>query len=97
MESYWDNSAPAGAVIIDPNDPLFVPEGRVGECTPAYTLIGLNIRVDNFIRESIFLNLNISNLTDQLYHTPTSSDNTIYNKGMVGYGRSVLVSVGLTF
>ena len=29
--------------------------------------------------------------------TITTSDNIVYNKGMVGYGRSILCSVGFSF
>jgi len=97
MESQWDNTP-------QDNNPANPPKGRIyGAAVDAYYLLGLNVRYDNVANFSadpskgLYLNMKVTNLLDAEYHYPSTSVSAWADKGVLGNGRTFIVSAGYKF
>ncbi|MCP4215847.1 MAG: hypothetical protein GY765_14435, partial [bacterium] len=84
METYYDQS-------------IALPV-RQGNRTDGYFRLGANLRVRNLFSTGMFLNVRVSNILDEEYFYPTTSNNQIFAKdGTIGSGRSFLLTLGWKF
>lgn len=97
MLARWNNSPSEKSPTLDPNDPSYIPVGRIGANTKAYLKIGFNIRYNNLITKGVYLNLKISNLFDAEIRTPVDDSNIWVDKGMLSYGRQFFINLGYKF
>jgi outer membrane receptor protein involved in Fe transport len=97
MYAQWDNTP------IDPADPNSPPKGRYGNEVDAYFLLVANVRFENILlgksqnKNSLYFNLKCNNLLDTEIHYPSTSVSTWADKGVLGYGFSMLLSAGYKF
>ena len=87
MEAFWDGQAPGEANA----------GGRIGQGSDAYFTLSSNLRASDLFNKGIFVNLKVSNLTDEKYSIPASSLHLWAEKGNPGYGRMFLFSMGYKF
>jgi outer membrane receptor protein involved in Fe transport len=77
------------------------PKGRVGENSPAYFLLGANVRFQNLLSKNsekgLFVELKASNILDSEIRYPSTTVSKWANKGVLGYGRNFLFTVGYEF
>ena len=88
MESYWDKT------LTDSENPY---GKRLGNTIDAYTVIGLNFHMNNFIKNDVYVNFRISNLLNKEIFYPTTANNNWADMGTIGPGRTMLFTVGTTF
>lgn len=82
MESYYDDNLGA----------------RLGQPVDGYFLLGANLRIRNIGGTGMFLNIRGSNLLDQEFFYPTTSNNNLFaTNGTIGRGMSVIVTLGYKF
>jgi hypothetical protein len=82
MESYYDENLGA----------------RLGQPVDGYFLLGANLRIRNIGGSGMFLNVRGSNLLDQEFFYPTTSNNNLYAaNGTMGKGMSFIVTLGYRF
>lgn len=97
MYAQWDNTP------VDPFDPLSPPKGRYGMPVDAWFLFGANLRYKwEFAEETsagkgIYFNLKLNNIFDTEIHYPSTSVSTWADKGVMGYGRTAVISAAYTF
>ncbi|HOZ14121.1 MAG TPA: TonB-dependent receptor plug domain-containing protein [Tenuifilaceae bacterium] len=70
---------------------------RIGDTAPAYTVFGLNLRVDNIIKDGIFASFSISNLLDTEIRYPVTRSQDYFDKGTLGYSRMFTINAGYKF
>lgn len=70
---------------------------RIGDTSPAYTVIGLNFRADNIIKEGVFASFSVSNLFDTEIRYPVTRSQDYFDKGTLGYSRMFIVNAGYKF
>lgn len=70
---------------------------RIGDTAPAYTIVGLNLRADNIIKDGIFVSFSISNLLDTEIRYPVTRSQDYFDKGTLGYSRMFTVNAGYKF
>ncbi len=85
METYWKTES--------------TPENgyRIGEKSKAYTSIDSKLKVSNIFNKNIFLELTGKNIFDSEIRYPTTTSNAWIDKGSLGFGRRLLISVGVNF
>jgi outer membrane receptor protein involved in Fe transport len=89
MESFWD-------VTLQNPDGTFGQ--RLGEKVDGYFLLGANLRIRNLFGTGMFLNIRGSNLLDQKYHFPATSNNNLFaTYGTLGRGMSIFATLGIKF
>jgi outer membrane receptor for ferrienterochelin and colicin len=81
METYWDESF----------------NGRIGDKVEGYFLMSANLRIMGFILKGLFCNLKVANIFDEEIRYPTYTNNAWADRGTLGNGRALLVSIGLKF
>ncbi len=67
---------------------------RIGDDVDSYFLLGANVRHNH--NSGVYTNLNISNLLDEEYRYATRGVNNM-QKGLIGMGRVVMVTIGYKF
>lgn len=70
---------------------------RIGDTAPAYTVVGLNLRADNIIKDGIFISFSISNLLDTEIRYPVTRSQDYFDKGTLGYSRMFTINAGYKF
>lgn len=70
---------------------------RIGNTAPAYTIVGLNLRADNIIKDGSFASFSISNLLDTEIRYPVTRSQDYFDKGTLGYSRMFTINVGYKF
>jgi outer membrane receptor for ferrienterochelin and colicin len=70
---------------------------RIGQKVNGYLELGCNLRIDNLFYEDDYVNVKCGNLLDQDIYYPTTTNNTWADKGYLGAGRTLLVSMGYEF
>jgi len=70
---------------------------RIGQPVSGYLQLGANLRLANLIQEGCYLNVRCSNLTDRDIYYPTTTNNSWADKGYLGAGRTILLSMGYEF
>jgi len=98
MEAQWDNTP------INPQDPNSLPRGRYGKKVDSYFLLNANIRMDNLTFKSqknssqhFYFNLKVNNILDTEFHYPSTSVSAWADNGVLGFGRSAILSGGFVF
>lgn len=96
MEAGWnlENMDVNNVPFIPPGDPY---QGRLGFAVDGYFNVNANLRINKLFNTGLFLNARVSNLFDEEIYYPTTTSNTSFDKGTLGYGRRFLVSVGYEF
>jgi hypothetical protein len=77
----------------------------IGEKTESYALFGLNVRLQNIHvlkknkaeKNGYFFNLRCSNIFNSAYHYPTYTNTSFVDRGWLGRGRQLLLSIGYNF
>jgi len=69
---------------------------RIGDKSDSYFLLGANIRI-NDIYKGIFINIRGSNLLDEKFRYPVTSQNTLLSKGTFGQERMIFGTIGWKF
>ncbi len=97
MQTYWTPDKQK-----DQNDtrtPIeLIKDGhRIGEQTPPQAIVNANLRFNNLFNKGIFLNLYVQNLTNTEIRYPTTTSNTIFDKGTIGYSRQWNIGLGIEF
>lgn len=90
METYWNPD-------INTTGGKNIPFGRIGKKSPAYVLMNLNFRYDNFLFEGFYANFKVNNVLGQDIRFPTFTSNKWADKGTLGFGRFFLFTVGWKF
>ncbi len=90
METYWDDSP-------DEASATYVPLGRIGKSVDGYFLTGLNLRIHDLIIPGGFGQLRISNLLDGEVRYPAFTNNAWADRGTLGHGRTLYLTVGKHF
>lgn len=70
---------------------------RIGQASDAYTVMSGNLRFSDWFAKGTFMDLHIYNLFDQEIRYPTTLENTWADKGLLGYERSFMLSLGYQF
>jgi hypothetical protein len=70
---------------------------RTGDDIPAYFNLGANLRFNDLFKKGWFLNFRVSNLLDETIRYPTYSHSAWANKGTLGMGRILYVTLGKKF
>lgn len=70
---------------------------RIGDTAPAYSVVGANIRVENFIRTGVFVSFAVSNLFDTEIRYPVTRSQDYFDKGTLGYSRMLTLNGGIKF
>jgi len=95
MFAQWDKSPKS----ISTGD--LTPKGRVGANSPAYFLLGTHFRFQNLISKKenagLILEFKANNLLNSEIRYPSTTVSKWADKGVVGYGRTFLFSVGYKF
>lgn len=91
METKWNNEP------TDPDKNDWTPKGRLGERIEGYFVLDANIRIEDLFLKGLFVNLNVSNIFDEDIRYPTTRSNAWADKGTLGHGRGMLLSVGYKF
>ncbi len=97
MEAQWDNQPK--------NPPLdMTPKGRIyGKAVPAYYLLNANVRYENLTfgkmpkDKGFFMNLKVDNILDVTVQYPSTSVSAWADKGVLGFGRSIIFGLGFEF
>jgi len=69
----------------------------LGDDSPGYFLIGANLHLDKFFGNGGFVNLRVSNLLNETVRYPVGPTNSWADKGTLGLGRTLMLSVGYEF
>ncbi len=77
---------------IDPNT-----QKRIGDDSPGYFNLGMNLRIDNLIAQGTFVDFRVTNLLDEEIRYPVFTNNDWATKGTIGEDRSIFLSVGADF
>jgi len=85
METLWDETK---------ENPDGTYGNYVGEKTDDYFTLDANIRIDDFIKKGLFISIHGSNLFNKEYLHPCSSS-TFFEKGSIGMGRLLMISMGI--
>jgi outer membrane receptor protein involved in Fe transport len=97
MFAQWDNTP------VNPGIPGSPPKGRYGKPVDPYFVLSTNLRYENinFSRSNdnkgMYIQLKLSNLLDQKVQYASTSVSAWADKGMLGFGRSFLLSAGYHF
>lgn len=91
MKALWDNDP------VAPEDNDLTPKGRIGLPVPAYNTFNANLRIDDFFKKGIYLAVNISNIFGSEIRYPATKSNQWTEKGTLGMGRTVFITLGLNF
>lgn len=79
-------------------DDTLSPPSYIGQEVDSYFLLGANLRISNIGGSGMFLNVRGSNLLDQEFFYPTTSNNNLFAvNGTIGRGMSVIVTLGYKF
>jgi outer membrane receptor for ferrienterochelin and colicin len=79
-------------------DDTLAPPRRLGEQVDGYFLLGANFRMRDMFGTGFFINVRGSNLLDQEFRYPTTSNNAGFaQRGTIGRGFSFLITVGYYF
>jgi outer membrane receptor for ferrienterochelin and colicin len=70
---------------------------RIGNTAPAYTVIGVNLRAENILKEGTFISFSVSNLLDTEIRYPVTRSQDYFDKGTLGYSRMFIVNAGYKF
>ncbi|KPA10249.1 TonB-dependent receptor, plug domain protein [Candidatus Magnetomorum sp. HK-1] len=70
--------------------------GRIGKKTDEYFTMDANIRMDDFIQKGLFISIHGSNIFDKQYLHPKSTAK-FFEKGSIGQGRLLMISMGMKF
>lgn len=72
--------------------------GRIGAEASGYFFLETNIRIDNIFNKLFFINVKITNLLDHKYLFPSYTNNNLWSdKGTIGKGRTLTLSIGKKF
>lgn len=88
METQWDVARP---------NPDGTFGGRIGLAVDSHFLIDANLRFNNLFDKGFFLNLRVNNLFDTEYLFPNVGDSSWADMGIIGRGRTFLVTMGYRF
>jgi outer membrane receptor protein involved in Fe transport len=88
MESQWDVGK------VNPDGTF---GGRIGLPVDSHFLTDANLRFNNLFNEGLFINLRVNNLFDTEYLVPNVGDTSWANMGIIGRGRTFLVTMGYRF
>ncbi len=95
MFAQWDKS-PKSTSTGD-----LTPKGRVGANSPAYFLLGANVRFQNLISKKtnagLLLEFKATNLLNTEVRYPSTTVSKWADKGVIGYGRTFLITAGYKF
>lgn len=91
MDTEWNNEP------RDPDANDWSPKGRLGKSIDAYAVLNANVRVEDLFIKGLFINLNISNLLDEEVRFPATRSNAWADRGTLGFGRTLLLSLGYKF
>jgi len=70
---------------------------RIGNASPAYTLLDSKLRITNLFNQKIFVELLAKNILNTETRYPTTTSNVWMDKGSLGFGRRFLVTLGFDF
>jgi outer membrane receptor protein involved in Fe transport len=88
METQWDVSLP---------NPDGTFGGRIGLPVDSHFIVDANLRFNNLFDQGLFLNFRVNNLLDTEYLFPTVGDSSWADQGIIGRGRTFLVTMGYRF
>jgi outer membrane receptor protein involved in Fe transport len=71
--------------------------GRIGLPVDSHFLMDANLRFNNLFEKGLFLNFRVTNLFDTEYLFPTVGDASWADQGIIGRGRTFLVTMGYRF
>ena len=99
METYW---RPDTRNALDPNDnrtpeELIADGSRIGQKSPQYLNLNVNVRFNNLFDKRIFLAIHSGNILNSEIRFPTTRSNDIFEKGTLGYSRYISFSIGAIF
>ena len=70
---------------------------RIGAKIESHYTFNLNMRKDNFLNESIYIQLKINNLFDEKIRIPSDYTNSFADRGFLTFGRAFIFKVGYAF
>ncbi len=70
---------------------------RIGTASPAYTLFDSKLKVTNLFNQHIYVEVLAKNIFDTETRYPTTSSNIWMDKGSLGFGRRMMVTLGFDF
>ncbi len=85
METLWDETA------VNPDGSF---GKRIGRPVPGYFNLDANLRLEDFPARTLFMNLKVSNLLDEVIRYPTFTNNAWADLGTLGPGRIFLLTLG---
>ncbi len=88
MESFWD------VARVNPDGTF---GGRIGLPVDSHFLMDANLRFNNLFDKGLFLNFRVNNLFDTEYLFPNVGDSSWADQGIIGRGRTFLVTMGYRF
>lgn len=91
MLPFWDDTP------VQMNETHFQPNGYIGKEVGSYIKTSVNFRMRELFNKHSFLNVNISNLFDTEIRYPTFTNNPWADRGTIGLGRQLHLTVGYTF
>ncbi|MDX9846307.1 MAG: TonB-dependent receptor [Tenuifilaceae bacterium] len=99
METYWRPDTRNASDMTDNRTPIqLIADGkRIGDKATGYTVINGNLRFNNLLKKNFYCALHIHNVLNTEVRYPTTRSNDIFEKGTIGYGRYITLSVGKVF
>ena len=80
-----------------PPQELIAAESRIGQKSPQYLNLNVNLRFNNLFDKRIFLAIHSGNILNSEIRYPTTRSNDIFEKGTLGYPRYFNLSIGIFF
>ncbi|MFY0687675.1 MAG: TonB-dependent receptor plug domain-containing protein [Cyclobacteriaceae bacterium] len=90
METFYDNT------FIDPMNQDLGRNGRIANGVDSYVVFDLNARMNEIMGKG-FVEFSVQNVLDEEIRYPTTTANIWMDKGSLGPGRRIMISVGLKF
>ncbi len=99
METYWRPDTRNASDLTDNRSPIqLIADGkRIGNTAPGYTVVNGNLRINNLFKKNFYCALHIHNVLNTEVRYPTTRSNDIFEKGTLGYGGYITLSVGKAF
>jgi outer membrane receptor for ferrienterochelin and colicin len=97
METYWRPDEITGTTDTRTSLQLIADGSRIGEKSPAYFLLNLNVRLNDLFNKNIYCTLHVHNILGTDVKYPTTRSNDEFEKGTFGYYRYFTVGIGYNF